>query len=177
MIRAFLFYVIFICTSFGTGNNYTPSDEGSVVKFKIKNLGIGVEGFFKGLKGNIYFDPTNIAATKIDVTVDANTINTGIKMRDNHLRKPEYFDVSVYPFIRFVSVEVISTGKNSYNVKGNLTIKNTTKLISFPFSVTPKDGGLLFTGFYKINRRDYGVGGRSITLSDNLEIDLNVYAK
>lgn len=177
MLKTTFFSVIFFATLFTGDNDYIPADDGSSVKFKIKNLGINVDGSFKGLKGNIFFDAANASATKIDVTVDANTINTGIQMRDNHLRKPEYFDVLTYPLIRFVSVTVASAGNGKYNVTGKLTIKNTTKLISFVFTAVPKDAGMLFTGMYKINRRDYDIGGRSLTLSDNLEINLTVFAK
>ena len=60
---------------------------------------------------------------------------------------------------------------------GNITIKGTTKEIQFPFKATPKDNGYLFEGSFKLNRRDFNVGGSSISMSDNLDVNLSVFAK
>jgi polyisoprenoid-binding protein YceI len=49
---------------------------------------------------------------------------------------------------------------------GVITIKNTSKEISFPFKQTSKDGGILFDGEFKLNRLDFGVGGKSFSMSD-----------
>lgn len=156
---------------------YHPGDEGSSVKFRIKNLGIAITGSFTGLEGKIQFDPANPETASISATVDANSINTGIDMRDDHLRREEYFDVGHFPKISFVSENIRGSGRSgNYRVTGLLTIKGISKEISFPFQVKPQDGGLLFTGSFKINRRDWKVGGNSITLSDDLTVELSVFA-
>ena len=68
-----------------------PVDEGSAVKFRIKNFGGTVIGSFKGLNGTIHFNPSDLSSAAFDVTVDVNTINTGIDMRNNDLKKEKYF--------------------------------------------------------------------------------------
>jgi polyisoprenoid-binding protein YceI len=157
---------------------YTPVDDGSSVKFKIKNLGIGVDGLFKGLKGVIVFDAARPEEAKFDVTIDAATINSGIELRDKHLRKQDYFDVARYPTIHLVSTKVeTSATANTFMMYGNLTIKNVTKAVSFSFTTVPQNNGYIFKGEFKINRRDYFVGGSSITLSDNLSVYLDVFAR
>src|SRR6267378_1001113 len=83
-----------------------PTDESSSVKFTIKNFGFNTSGSFKGLKGSIHFDPNNLDNSSFDVTIDVRTINTGIDMRDEHLRSDSYFDVKNYPQIHFVSTRV-----------------------------------------------------------------------
>ncbi len=156
---------------------YIPSDSGSSIKFKIKNLGISVTGSFTGLKGKIQFDPANLGTSSIEATVDAGTVNTGIDLRDDHLRKEEYFNVKNYPQIRFVSSKITKSNKaGDYLVTGNLRIRNVTKEISFPFTASPQSRGFLFKGEFKINRRDFKVGGNSFTLSDNLTVQLSVLA-
>jgi polyisoprenoid-binding protein YceI len=60
---------------------------------------------------------------------------------------------------------------------GNLTIKGVTKEIKFPFLYIPKEDGYLFQGEFEINRRDFGVGGKSLSLSDDLKVELSVLAK
>jgi polyisoprenoid-binding protein YceI len=158
-------------------DQYKPEDQGSSVQFKIRNLGFNVNGSFSGLDGNIQFDPNNLAASNFDVSVDANTINTDNNMRDNHLRKDTYFDVKNYPRIRFVSTKITTSNKaRILFIFGKLTIKNQTKDISFPFTVIPSNEGYLFNGTFKINRRDFNVGGTS-TISDELEVSLNILSK
>ncbi len=160
-----------------TPHTLVPSDTESKVSFKIKNFGFNVTGTFKGLHGNISFDPDNLANCHFDVSIDAKTVNTGIDMRDNHLRKTDYFDVENYPQIKFVSVKISpGTKSGTLFIFGRLTIKNVTKEISFPFSATPVAGGFLFNGEFRINRRDFKVGGGS-TIADNLAVTLAVVAK
>jgi len=119
--------------------NYQPVDQLSNVKITIKNLGSNVTGTFQGLAGTIRFNATDPGASSFNITVDANTVNTGTHARDNHLRKEEYFDVAKYPKISFVSKQVTASGKpGGYLLTGNITIKGTTKEISFPFTVTAK---------------------------------------
>ena len=162
---------------YSAAQNYTPVDSSSSVKFKVKNLGFNVGGSFSGLQGAITFDPNNLSACKFDVTIDANTVNTGIDMRDNHLRNEDYFDVKNHPRIRIVSTRITpSTKAGTLYFFGNLTIKNTTKEISFPFTATAQNGGYTFNGEFKMNRRDFSVGGGS-TISDNLTVTLQVATK
>lgn len=170
--------VLLTAVAFRNSAAYLPTDEGSEIKFKIKNLGITVDGTLKGLNGLIEFDPANPTQARFDVAADANSINTGIRARDNHLRKEDYFNVLKYPAIKFSATKVTSTGTaNNFMMYGNLTIKNVTKAISFPFTVSQINNGLLFKGEFKIDRRDYAVGGNSMTLSDNVSLFLSVFAK
>lgn len=156
---------------------YKPVDNGSSVHFTIKNFGINTGGSFIGIQGNIRFDINHLNDANFDVSVDANTINTGIDMRDNHLRDDSYFDVKNYPRIHFVSTKVTPSAKAGvFFIFGKLTIKKQTKDISFPFTGTATSDGYLFKGVFNINRRDFGVGGSSI-ISDNLEVQLSVLAK
>jgi polyisoprenoid-binding protein YceI len=155
---------------------YKATDEGSTIKFRIKNFGFETGGSFTGLQGTISFDPVDVKRDSVSLSVDANTINTDNSMRDNHLRKEEYFDVQNYPRIRFVSTSV-SVDKNAhFTATGQLTIKNTTKEISIPFTATAKDGGYILTGEFKINRRDFQIGGSS-TISNNLTVDFSIFAR
>jgi polyisoprenoid-binding protein YceI len=157
---------------------YKPADDGSKVKFVIKNFGINTGGSFNGLGGTINFDPANLAAASFDVTVDAKTVDTDVESRDNHLRGEEYFNVEKFPTLNFKSTKVTKTNSNDFlYMFGNITIKGVTKEIKFPFKAAPKDDGFLFEGTFKLNRRDFGVGGSSLSLSDDLTVTLSVFAK
>ncbi len=160
-----------------SGHTFLPADEGSTISFKIKNFGLNNEGSFKGLQGMIVFDPQNVAADSFDVSIDASSVNTDNDMRDDHLRKEAYFDAEKYPRIRFVSIAVTEVdGNGHYKVSGRLTIKSTTKEISFPFLATRAGDDCIFKGTFTINRRDFGVGGAS-TLGNEVSLSLTVLAR
>ena len=161
----------------GSAQTFVPVDSASEVKFRIKNLGFNTTGSFRGLAGIITFNPGNPDGCRFDVHIDANTVNTGVDMRDDHLRATDYFDVKNHPQIRFVSVKVTSSKKNgTLFVSGKLTMKGVTKDISFPFTAQPIPDGYLFNGEFSINRRDFKVGGGS-TVSDHLTVLLKVTAR
>jgi len=160
------------------GQSYTPVDKDSKVHFVIKNLGIPTGGDFTGLAGSIKFDPKNLAASEFDVSVDASTVDTDIASRDNHLKRTEYFNVKKYPTLNFKSTKITtSNNKDFLYVFGKLTIKGVTKEVKFPFKATAKDGGWLFEGNFRIDRKDFGVGGNSISLSDEVAVSLSIFAK
>lgn len=158
-------------------HSFIPVDEKSTVGFTIRNFGINSEGSFKGLQGTIVFDPQNAAADSFNVSIDAASVNTDNGMRDDHLRKDSYFDVEKYPRIRLVSSAVSAVDRNGhYRFTGRLTIKSTTKEISFPFSATPAGDDYIFKGSFTINRRDFDVGGAS-TLGNDVTVTLVVLAR
>jgi len=156
---------------------YIPFEKESSISFKIKNFGFGVTGKFTGIEGRINFDPQNPTAASFDITVDAATVNTDNSMRDKHLRGESYFDITKYPRIHFISTSVLpGTDKGSFLLTGQLTIKNKTREIKFPFTAVSANEGYLLKGSFKLNRRDFDVGGSS-TISDELEVIVNVQAK
>ncbi len=153
-----------------------PLNEKDAVGFVIKNFGINTKGYLDGIKGEIHWNKTTPASSSFSVAVDANTINTGVEARDKHLRKEEYFNVEKYPEISFTSTSVSGTAPN-LTITGNLTMKGVTKAVSFPFTVKEDGEGFLFEGSFTINRRDYGVGGNSLVMSDDVKVTLKVHAR
>lgn len=154
---------------------YHPTDQGSSVTFVIHNFGFAVDGGFTGLRGTINFDGQQPDRAGFDVSIDAGTINTANSLRDDHLKGEGYFDVKNYPGIRLVSTKITATGSGLYTFTGQLIIKDKSRPVSFPFTVTPSKGGMTFKGSFRINRHDFNVGGTS-TISNELTISLSVMA-
>jgi polyisoprenoid-binding protein YceI len=173
MKKIILFLLILSAAKIASAQ-YKPADQGSTLKFKIANFGFDVNGTFTGFQGNINFDPQNTGSSSFEVSIDAGTVSTDNSLRDKHLKDDGYFDVKNYPRISFVS-EKINAKNGSYTVNGKLTIKGKSKEISFPFTAEPADNGYDFKGSFKINRKDFGVGGTS-TIANELEVTLNVHA-
>lgn len=155
---------------------YKPVEQGSGLKFTIKNLGFGVDGSFSGFEGAINFNPQNLAVSSFDVTVSAATVNTDNNMRDEHLKGDSFFDVKNYPKIRLTSTQITNVKSGIYLFNGQLSIKGRTKPIKFTFEVVASGDGYVFKGWFKMNRKDFGVGGTS-TVSDELEVTIDVTAK
>jgi len=156
---------------------YTLTDQGSSIKFTIKNLGFKVEGSFTGLQGKVRFDPKDLSTASFEASIDASTVNTDNSMRDNHLKKDDYFDVQNYPRIRFVSTSVRAADKSDhYVITGKLTIKNATRDVSIPFVAAPAGNDYIFSGEFKIDRKDFNIGGSS-TISNTLTVALTVLAR
>jgi polyisoprenoid-binding protein YceI len=154
---------------------YQPVDDKSTVKFVIKNFRINTGGDFKGLQGAITWDAAAPDKSAFDISIDAASVNTNNESRDHHLHQEDYFNVAQYPKITFKSDKITKSG-SSFTAYGKLSIKGTTKDISIPFTATDKDGGCLFDGSFKLNRKDYKVGGNSVVLSDEVIVSLSVFA-
>lgn len=173
----FLMTCLFVLQFAATAQSLTASDAESNVSFVIKNIGINVNGTLSGLKGKMYFDPKNLNSSSFDMTVDVNTINTNNTKRDNHLKTDDFFDAAKFPVIHIKTTKIVSKGGNNYAASAILTIKNVSKNISFAFVAKPSAAGYTFTGGFTINRRDFGVGGSSMIMSDHVKVDLMVVAK
>jgi polyisoprenoid-binding protein YceI len=147
-------------------NNVTKSK----ITFEIKNLGIKTGGIIGKIEADVKFDPGKLDASKIDAVADIATINTDNNMRDSHLKSEDYFDVTKYPTITMSSVAFKKKSNNNYIGQFNITIKDKTKMVELPFTYIDEGSTALLKGSFKINRRDFGVGGGSLTLANEATI-------
>ncbi len=174
----FLAILLFSFASLYAQKTLTPQNEGSKIHFVIKNMAINTGGDLSNLKGTIKIDAAKPASSSVDVTVDVSTIDTDNDKRDGHLKNADFFDAAKYPVIRIASTKIEPTGTlGSYVFHGNLTIKDVTKAITFPFTAASDGTGYIFNGGFELNRLDYGLGKSSATMSDDVKVELKVYAK
>lgn len=123
------------------------------------------EGLFQDFSGSLTYSASDPAKCKIGVTVQAARLDTRAPRRDKVLRSDDFFDVEKYPTLTFRSTKVISSGKDTFDIEGDLTIRGITKHITIPAKtigvrIMPGIGD--FAGFettFNIDRRDYGVLG------------------
>ena len=94
----------------------------------MRHLGIStVRGAFTKVSGSVTYDPANPGKTVIDVTIDANSVDTRVERRDNDLRSPNFFDVAKFPTLTFKSKHTEQNGAGKLKVTGDLTIHGVTK--------------------------------------------------
>jgi polyisoprenoid-binding protein YceI len=146
----------------------------SSVKFEIKNMGINTGGSFSGLKADIKFDPAHLDASIIEASIDTKTINTENESRDHHLKSDSYFDVEKYPAIGMKSVSFKHKSGDNYTGVFNLTIKDKTNPVEVPFTYSENGNTASFKGSFKIKRTDYGVGGKSLVMSNDVTVTIVV---
>lgn len=177
-MKTILFVAAILATCSVNAQSYSPIDTASKLHFVIKNFAINTGGDISGMSGKIKFDAKKPAAASFDVTAKVSTIDTDNEKRDKHLMSDDFFEAEKYPLIRIISTK-IEKGKDMKNFifKGQITIKNVTKMVEFPFTAERKNGGALFTGEFEIDRTDFGIGKKSATMSDKVKVSLSVFAK
>jgi polyisoprenoid-binding protein YceI len=146
------------------------------VSFQIKNAGITVTGRFEGFKANLLFSPDELKRSSLSASVEVGTIKTGIEMRDNDLQGEKYFNADTYKQITVKSKKLYSKGSGFAGLF-DVTIKGVTKQVEIPFEFIETGNEATFKGSFTINRRDFGVGGETLTMSDNLTVNILVKAK
>jgi polyisoprenoid-binding protein YceI len=156
--------------------------------FRVRHLMISnVRGSFSKVSGKVEFDPKNLDASKVEATVDVNTIDTSVEARDKHLKSPDFFDVAKFPSITFMSKKFAPAGEGKYKVTGDLTMHGVTKPVVLDLTdVTPevkgqrgeiRIGGQATT---KINRKDFGLSygalmeGGGAVIGDEVVITLDL---
>lgn len=137
------------------------------------------EGLFQDFSGTLAYSARDASKCKIDVTVQAASLDTRSPGRDKVLRSDDFFDVEKFPTLSFSSTRVTAAEGDSYAVEGDLTIHGVTKRVTVPAKmigvrVMPGIGD--FAGFettFTIDRRDFGVLGTRWS-NNKLSIDPTV---
>lgn len=147
-------------------------EQNKFVSLTIRNAGVNVTGYFLSYTVTTKWDANDLPSSRLSASIEANTIVTGIKGRDKHLKKAKYFDVENYPQITLESTSISKTA-TGYLLKGRLTIKETTLPVEIPFTVEPSAEGSIFHGAFELDRRDYGVGKNHLILGDKVKIEIH----
>lgn len=142
---------------------WMPDPSHSHLDFAVKHMGIStVRGRFKKFTGTIEGTEQH-ALTRVLVTAETASIDTGEPKRDDHLRSPDFLDAAKYPEMKFASTVVTPGRGDTYVVTGDLTIRGQTHPVSFDVEVTKpiKDpyGNLraAATGRGKLSRKEWGL--------------------
>lgn len=160
----------------------------SQVGFSVRHMMVAnVRGRFTKFDGTLTLDEKNVTASKVEVSIDAASIDTSHEDRDKHLRSPDFFNVEKHPSITFKSSKVAKHGKDGLKVSGDLTINGVTKpvvlevsglssAVKDPWGNTKRGASATTT----INRKDFGLtwnkaletGG--VIVGDEVKIELEL---
>src|SRR5690625_4461274 len=94
----------------------------SKLTFSTTHLGIAdIAGLFESFEAKIVTDKDDFSDAVFELTVDISSINTAVKMRDDHLRSEDFFHVEEYPTMTYKSTKIRKAGKDKYKLTGELT--------------------------------------------------------
>jgi polyisoprenoid-binding protein YceI len=116
--------------------DYTLDPAHSRLGFSARHAMVAtVRGQFTDFTGSAHVDTANPADSKVEVSIVAESINTGNEQRDGHLRSGDFFESEQFPNITFTSTDVTRDG-DDWTITGDLTIKGVTRSIAVPFEFT-----------------------------------------
>ena len=101
--------------------------------FTIDHIFSKVRGSFADYSGEVVFDPTDLAASKLHFVVQSASIDTGIDQRDEHLKSPDFFEAAKYPTMEFTSSS-ITLKDGVYEAKGEALVKGKKYPLTIPFT-------------------------------------------
>jgi polyisoprenoid-binding protein YceI len=169
-------------------DTYQFDKSHTTVGFQVRHIVTNVGGKFQDFSGTIKVDRVKPENSSVEFTIQAASINTNEPKRDEHLKSPDFFDVANQPTITFRSTSVKPTGKDAYEVTGNLTMRGVTKAITLPitFLGEGKDPwGNEKMGFElqtTLNRKDYGINWNKaldqggFLVGDEVKVQISVEA-
>jgi polyisoprenoid-binding protein YceI len=165
---------------------YTIDPAHSNANFTVRHLMItNVRGGFGKVTGTVVYDPSDLAASTVEASIDATTISTFEEARDNHLKSADFLNIANFPTIDFKSTSIVAQSDGAFTVTGNLSLHGVTKPVVLnvePPSAESKDPwGNTRTGIEaatKIKRSDYGIefnapletGG--VLIGDDIKIEI-----
>jgi polyisoprenoid-binding protein YceI len=141
-------------------------------------------GQFGKVEGAVSLDPKAVAASKVDVTIDANSVGTLNPALDAHLKTPDFLDTARFPTASFKATQVKQTGPRTADITGDLTLRGVTRPVTV--AATFNQGGvnsvdrtysLGFAGKAKIKRTDFGVSAYAPALGDEVTLELEAELK
>lgn len=157
--------------------HYVSDAAQSTLEFAFSQAGAQNKGKFTRFPVKFDFSPDNLAGSRLEVTVDMTSLDTGDKERDDTLRGADLFSVAKFPQAHFLATQFAKTA-NGYEAIGKLTIRDATRDARVPFTFrTGSDGGAPFAymgGRTTIKRLDYGVGQGDWKATDQVGNDVVV---
>jgi polyisoprenoid-binding protein YceI len=147
-----------------------------------------VRGNFTRVKGEVQLPEGSSIPLSIAAEIEAASVDTRDDQRDGHLRSADFFDVENYPRLTFKSTSILKVSDSTFDVTGDLTIRSTTKSVTFPVEVegqaTDPQGNrrIGYSARLRVDRRDFGLtfnqaletGG--VLISNEVDIELDIEA-
>jgi polyisoprenoid-binding protein YceI len=135
---------------------WTVDPDESSVEFAVETIWglMTVLGSFDRFDGSYEIGPEG---TKIELTIDADSLDTGNKTRDKHLRSTDFFHVTEHPHVRFTSMRVHHVEGTILHVVGRLEAAGRSVLLEFPATLRPAGDALEVEATTTVDQQELGM--------------------
>jgi polyisoprenoid-binding protein YceI len=158
-------------------SHYASDQAQSTLQFAFSQAGAENKGKFTRFQVKLDFSADNLGASRLEVTVDMTSLDTGDKERDDTLRGADLFSIAKFPQAHFLATQIAKSG-NGYEATGKLTIRDATREARVPFTLRPVTIGgkpyVWMVGKAAIKRLDYGVGQGDWKATDQVGNEVTV---
>jgi polyisoprenoid-binding protein YceI len=177
-MKTLLFTIFFsILSTLPLTSNWTADADKAKISFTVNGPFGDVHGSFSGLKSAFQFDEKDLSKSSITASIDAATVNSGVGLRNTHLRNEEqWLNTAKYPRIQFKSTKIEKTAAG-FSASGTLTLKNISKPITVPFTFSSSGNSGEFKGHFSIKREDYSLGKKGGSVGETIQINIDVPVK
>ena len=152
------------------------------VGFSVAHFFTKVPGYFSKVKGTIVVDRDHLEKSTVEAVIEVGSITTNTKMRDDDLRSTNFFAAAQFPSMTFKSESWKSTGDNTYDVTGTLTMKNVPKEVVLKvksLGFGPGMKGAAISGWeasLTLDRRDFDITADQGAVANSVDVLINVEA-
>jgi polyisoprenoid-binding protein YceI len=139
------------------GTRWRLDPSGSSAEFRVPTFwGLGsVKGRFQRLDG--WLEVGSDQRRRMELTLDAASLDTGIRRRDRHLCSADFFDVQQHPEVRFRSSSVNDRGGGHLDVEGELEAAGQRARLEVEVTVGNADGRLDLDAAATVDQRQLGM--------------------
>jgi polyisoprenoid-binding protein YceI len=158
---------------------FQVTPETSTIKFSVK-ASVALEGNFNKWDATLKFTSPELSTGVLSIKIQADSVDTGSGMKDGKLKSKDFFDVEKDPYITFVSKSITQTGPDTFDVKGDFTIRGITKSEDLTLTISGAGTGSgEIKGIMAFDRKDYGMnsGIPFIKIADRVEVNVALKVK
>lgn len=175
--------------------HYDADLQHSSIEFTARILRIvKVRGRFHDWSATVIYDPARPERSSVTAVIVTKSIDTDMPFRDDHLRSPDFLDVTTYPTIVFQSDSVALSAGGVLRTVGRLSMHGVTRRVVIPFTVvlapsvdtTSGSARVAFEGSIRLSRSDFGIAGTNKfnpsydpatnLLADSVDVSLEMLA-
>jgi polyisoprenoid-binding protein YceI len=155
---------------------YEVTPEDSTIKFDVESS-VPIKGTFSQWSATMTFKSTDVTTGVLDITIQADSVDTGSGMKNGKLKGKDFFDAKRAPQITFVSTKVTQTGEDTFELEGDFTIRGVTKKERLVLKVNGRGTGSGFiTGTMAFDRKEYGMNSNIpfIKIANRVEVNVDL---
>jgi polyisoprenoid-binding protein YceI len=161
---------------------YKIDPSHSSVGFGVRHFFTKVPGSFAKFAGMITVDRANLERSSVEASIEVASVNTHDERRDKHLLNQDFFLAEKFPAMTFKSRTWKKTGENTFDITGDLTIKDKTKEVVLKVTSLgfgPGMRGAQLSGWEaaaRLDRRDFGLTYGQGVVGNDVDVVINIEA-